>query len=44
MTERVGFTAEEFEIPTPPNTGIATTVINRNLWERVNLNSKRDFA
>jgi hypothetical protein len=44
MTERVLFTAEEFEIPTPPNTSTATKVISRNLCERVSLNSKRDFA
>jgi hypothetical protein len=42
--ERVDFTAEEFEIPTPPNMSVATSVINRYLWERISLNSKRDFA
>jgi hypothetical protein len=44
MTERVLITAEEFEIPTPANTSIATNVINRTLWERINLNSKRELA
>jgi hypothetical protein len=44
MTERVLFTAEEFEIPTPASTSIATNVISRNRWDSVNLNSKPDFA
>jgi hypothetical protein len=44
MTERVLLTAEEFEIPTPANTSIATNVKNRILWETMNLNSKRGFA
>jgi hypothetical protein len=34
MTERVLFTAEEFEIPTPANTSIATKVKNRILCDR----------
>jgi len=44
MTERVLFTAEEFEIPTPANTSMATAVKNRILWERMDLNRMLDFA
>jgi hypothetical protein len=44
ITESVLFTAEECESPTPASTSIATNVINRTLWELINLNSKRELA
>ena len=44
MTESVLFTAEDLEIPTPAKASIATRVIKRTLWERINLNSKRELA
>jgi len=44
MTESVLLTAEDLEIPIPAKASMATNVINRTLWELINLNSKRELA
>jgi len=44
MTESVLLTAEDLDIPIPAKPSMATNVINRTLWELINLNSKRGLA